>query len=48
MHGQGELRICRSEGEKKENNMNRKLNLRNLNIMRDWKVALKEYLETSW
>jgi dTDP-4-dehydrorhamnose reductase len=25
--------------------INRKLNLRNLNIMRDWKTALKEYLE---
>jgi dTDP-4-dehydrorhamnose reductase len=25
--------------------INRKLNLRNLNIMRDWKSALKEYLE---
>ena len=25
--------------------VNRKLNLRNLNLMRDWKVALKEYLE---
>jgi dTDP-4-dehydrorhamnose reductase len=25
--------------------INRKLNLRNLNIMRDWRVALKEYLE---
>ena len=26
--------------------INRKLNNRNLNIMRDWKVALKEYIET--
>ena len=25
--------------------VNRKLNLRNLNIMRDWKIALNEYLE---
>ena len=25
--------------------INRKLNLRNINIMRDWKIALKEYLE---
>jgi dTDP-4-dehydrorhamnose reductase len=25
--------------------INKKLNLRNLNIMRDWKIALKEYLE---
>lgn len=25
--------------------VNRKLNLRNLNIMRDWRVSLKEYLE---
>jgi len=25
--------------------INRKLNLRNLNIMRDWKVALKEYIK---
>jgi dTDP-4-dehydrorhamnose reductase len=25
--------------------MNRKLNLRSLNIMRDWKVSLKEYIE---
>ena len=24
--------------------INKKLNLRNLNIMRDWKVCLKEYL----
>jgi dTDP-4-dehydrorhamnose reductase len=24
--------------------LNRKLNLRGLNIMRDWKIALKEYL----
>ncbi len=26
--------------------INRKLNLRNINLMRDWKVALKEYIET--
>lgn len=26
--------------------VNRKLELRNLNIMRDWKIALKEYLDT--
>jgi len=26
--------------------MNRKLDLRKLNIMRDWKIALKEYLDT--
>jgi len=25
--------------------INRKLNIRNLNVMRDWKIALKEYLE---
>jgi dTDP-4-dehydrorhamnose reductase len=25
--------------------INRKLNIRNLNIMRDWKIALKEYLD---
>ena len=25
--------------------INRKLNIRNLNIMRDWRIALKEYLE---
>jgi dTDP-4-dehydrorhamnose reductase len=25
--------------------MNRKLNIRNLNLMRDWKVALREYIE---
>ena len=25
--------------------INRKLNLRKMNIMRDWKVCLKEYLE---
>jgi dTDP-4-dehydrorhamnose reductase len=25
--------------------VNRKLNLRGLNIMRDWRVSLKEYLE---
>ena len=24
--------------------VNKKLNLRNLNIMRDWKIALKEYI----
>jgi dTDP-4-dehydrorhamnose reductase len=26
--------------------INRKLNIRNLNLMRDWKIALKEYIET--
>lgn len=26
--------------------INRKLNIRNLNLMRNWKVALKEYIET--
>ena len=26
--------------------VNRKLNIRNINLMRDWKVALKEYLAT--
>ena len=26
--------------------INRKLNIRNLNLMRDWKVALKEYIDT--
>ena len=26
--------------------INKKLNLRRLNIMRDWKIALKEYLDT--
>jgi dTDP-4-dehydrorhamnose reductase len=26
--------------------INRKLNIRNLNVMRDWEVALKEYIET--
>jgi len=26
--------------------VNRKLELRNLNVMRDWKIALKEYLDT--
>ena len=26
--------------------INRKLNIRNINLMRDWKVALKEYIET--
>ena len=25
--------------------INRKLNIRNLNIMRDWKIALREYIE---
>ena len=25
--------------------INRKLNLRNLNVMRDWRIALKEYLQ---
>ena len=25
--------------------INKKLDLRNLNIMRDWKIALKEYIE---
>ena len=25
--------------------VNKKLNLRNVNLMRDWKVALKEYIE---
>jgi dTDP-4-dehydrorhamnose reductase len=25
--------------------LNKKLNLRNLNIMRDWRVALKEYMK---
>jgi len=29
-----------------ENLINRKLNLRNINLMRDWKTALKEYIET--
>jgi len=28
--------------------INRKLNLRNLNKMRDWKICLKEYLEDEW
>lgn len=26
--------------------INRKLNIRNINLMRDWKVALKEYIDT--
>lgn len=26
--------------------MNKKLNIRNINLMRDWKVALKEYIDT--
>jgi dTDP-4-dehydrorhamnose reductase len=26
--------------------VNRKLNIRNINLMRDWKVALKEYIDT--
>lgn len=26
--------------------VNRKLNIRNINLMRDWKIALKEYVET--
>ena len=30
---------------KSERLINRKLNLRNLNIMRDWKVALREYIK---
>jgi dTDP-4-dehydrorhamnose reductase len=25
--------------------INRKLNIRNLNLMRDWRIALKEYIE---
>jgi dTDP-4-dehydrorhamnose reductase len=28
--------------------INRKLNLRNLNIMRDWKIALKEYIDQNY
>ena len=28
--------------------INKKLNLRNLNIMRDWKVCLSEYLKTNF
>jgi dTDP-4-dehydrorhamnose reductase len=28
--------------------INTKLNLRNLNMMRDWKVGLKEYLENDF
>jgi dTDP-4-dehydrorhamnose reductase len=28
--------------------VNKKLDLRNLNLMRDWKIALKVYIETNY
>ena len=37
-----------SKRPRSERLINRKLNLRNLNIMRDWKTCLKEYLESKF
>ena len=37
-----------SKRPRSERLINRKLNLRNLNIMRDWKICLKEYLENKF